>query len=71
MLIVVKIFAVIYLWLIFPLLLGSVWRKPDGKMRNQLLISYLTGLVTQWAIFFVLAKWAIDRELLVQELGRL
>lgn len=71
MLIVVKIFAVIYLWLIFPLLLGSVWRKPDGKMRNQLLISYLTGLVTQWAIFFVLAKWAIDRELPVQELGRL
>lgn len=71
MLIVVKIFAVIYMWLVFPILLGSVWRRPDGKMRNPLFISYLIGLIAQWAVFFVLAKWAIDRELPVQELGKL
>lgn len=71
MLIVVKILAAVYMWLLFPVLLGSVWVKPGIKVRNRLMICYLTGLVSQWAVFFALVKWAIDRELLVQEFAGL
>ena len=68
--IVVKIFAVIYLWRSFRFcwgVYGGNLVQKDKSASDQL----SDRTVTQWAIFFVLAKWAIDRELPVQELARL
>lgn len=69
MLMILKIMTAVYLWLLFPLLLGSLWLETDQKINHHGIRIYLMGLISEWAVFFVLAKWAIDRKVSLQVLG--
>ena len=71
MLIVVKILIAVCIWLVIPVLLGSLWLRSGEKLNERFLYAYLIGLMSEWAVFFVLAKWAIARQILLHELCRL
>lgn len=68
MLIVAKIIIAIYMWVVVPVLLGSLWLESGKKIYHKFISTYLIGLVSEWAVFFVLVKWAIARELVLHEL---
>lgn len=68
MLIVVKILIAVCIWMIIPVLLGSLWLEHGRKINDAFILVYLMGLVSEWAGFFVIAKWAIARRLALQEL---
>lgn len=71
MLIVVKILIAVYMWLIFPVILGNLWIECGDKIKDRFFFTYLMGLVSEWAVFFVLAKWAIVRQMTLHELCRI
>lgn len=66
-----KVMIAICMWMIVPVLLGSLWSDTGGRMKDSYILRYLLGLVSEWAVFFVLAKWAVARQTALHELGRL
>lgn len=59
---IVKIMVAVYIWLVFPVLAGSMWLKPEEKINDRWLFTYLLGIISEWTVFFVLVKWSIIRE---------
>ena len=68
MLIVVKILIAVCIWLVIPVLLGSLWTEGGRKINDAFVSTYLMGLLSEWAGFFVIAKWAVARQLTLQKL---
>lgn len=71
MLMIAKAAIAAYVWLIAPFLLGNLWLESEKKITDRLAFTFLMGVVSEWAVFFVLAKYAIARELALHELGRM
>lgn len=59
MLTVAKIIIAIVIWAVAPLLFGSLWKKFGTEENGGMMRAYLMGSVTEWALFFLSAKWAI------------
>lgn len=68
---VVKDLVVLYMWVIAPIVLGNFWLEKGRKIAERFIFTYLMGMVSEWAAFFAAAKWAIAREMTLQELGRI
>ncbi|MBP3489104.1 MAG: hypothetical protein J6K53_11975 [Roseburia sp.] len=68
LLVVGKILIAICIWLIVPVLLGSLWLENGRKLNDAFIWIYLMGLVSEWAAFFAIAKWAIASQLTLQKL---
>lgn len=68
LLIVVKILIAVCIWLVIPVLLGSLWTEGGRKINDAFVSTYLMGLLSEWAGFFVIAKWAVARQLTLQKL---
>lgn len=57
---IVGILIALYIWAAVPVLFGTVWTEAGIKGRQHgILQTYLTGLVGEWAVFFLVAKWSV------------
>lgn len=61
MLIIVKILFAATVWYVLPQLLGQLWKSKE---------TYLLGILTEWGIFYCLAKIAIATDMSLHELCR-
>ena len=66
---VLKIFALAYVWLVLPVLLGRLWELFQKEEHNSCEISSLLGMLTVWAVFFVVARQAMASEWKLSELS--
>lgn len=71
MVMIAKAAVALYIWLIAPFLLGNLWMESGKKITDRFVFTFLMGMVSEWAVFFVLAKYAIARELALHELGNM
>lgn len=69
MLTVLKILALAYAWFALPALTGVLWKLFRKKEYNSMIHAYLTGMITIWAIFFAVARYAIVEEMRLSELS--
>lgn len=70
MFIVLKILALVYIWIVLPILVGRLWGLFQKDEHKDLVLSSLLGMITVWAIFFVTAKQAINAEWKLSDLSR-
>lgn len=54
---IVGILIVLYVWAAVPVLFGALWK--EAGIKCGLMQTYLMGLVSEWAVFFLVAKWAV------------
>lgn len=71
MVMIAKAAVALYIWLIAPFLLGNLWIESGKKITDRFVFTFLMGMVSEWAVFFILAKYAIARELALHELGNM
>ena len=70
MLMIAKAVSAVYMWIIFPVVLGNIWLESGKKIMDHVAFTYLMGLISEWAAFLVLAKYAIARGMTLHELCR-
>lgn len=68
MLTVGKLMIAIVIWAAVPLLFGSLWNCFGTREKGGVMRAYLMGSVTEWALFFLMAKWAIIGKKSLREL---
>lgn len=66
---VLKILALAYIWLALPVLAGRLWGLFQKEEHNGWEVTSLLGMLTIWAIFFVVAKQALAAECKLSELS--
>lgn len=71
MLLVLKIIALAYIWLVLPVLVGRLWGLFQKDEHNAPVLSGLLGTLTIWAIFFIIAKQAINAKWKLSDLSRM
>lgn len=68
--IVLKGLLLFYMWIVFPVLFGNVWKRFASKEREEFRYTYQIGLLSILAIFYLMARHAISEEQKLSELAR-
>lgn len=63
MLTVLRVLVLIYFWFVFPVLTGNLWAVFRGKEKRSVVYLYLTGMVTIWAVFYLVSKYVLSMEI--------
>lgn len=70
MLMILKILALVYVWMVLPVFVGEVFRLSGKNIWNDWKLSYLLGILSIWTVYYATARWAITEEWTLSRLSK-